>query len=412
MTPAALVRPVAPGSGAFIALIAALMTLTAMSIDINLPAIPETARALDAGLTTAQLTVTLFFAGFAVGQLVWGVLSDRTGRKPAMLAGFVLYEIATVGCALAPSIEALLALRVIQGFAAGAAAVLGRVVIRDLFEGPQMARILSLALAAFITAPIVAPSIGAVILSFAGWRWIFGFLALYGAVLMALAALFLEESLKEPGRTGQGPGRLLAAFVAVFRDPRSRRWAVVTTLIFGTLTIYLTNASAVLMDGYGLDATAFGIAFAAVAVCSSAGNLLNSRLVRHLDLRRVTRSALVAALASALLALLLAWAGWGGVEALVGALGLFFVAFGLVAANATTLALQPHGAIAGSASAALGFAQTVVPAAAGSVVAALYDGTARPMLVATILLVLGCLLAAGRQVGGRRSQVDPDAARQ
>jgi DHA1 family bicyclomycin/chloramphenicol resistance-like MFS transporter len=396
LTPAAKAWRVAPGSGAFIALIAALMTLTAMSIDINLPAIPATARALGAGLTTTQLTVTLFFGGFAVGQLVWGLLSDRTGRKPTLMAGFVLYEITTIGCALAPDIGTLLTMRVLQGFAAGAAAVLGRAVVRDLFEGPQMARILSLALAAFITAPIVAPSIGAVILSLAGWRWIFGFLAIYGAVLMALAALFLEESLQARNPHALQWRRLAQAFAAVFRDPRSRSAAAIVTLIFGALTIYLTNASAVLMEGYGLDAAAFGAAFALVAGCSSAGNLLNSRLVRQLPLSRVIRLALAAALVSALLALVPAVTGLGGVWALVAGLGLFFVAFGLVAANATTLALQPHGAIAGSAAAALGFAQTVAPAAVASLVAACYDGTARPMLVAIILLVAVSWLASMR----------------
>jgi MFS transporter, DHA1 family, multidrug resistance protein len=173
-----MARPIRPGSGAFIALIAALMAMTAMTIDINLPAIPVTAEALGASLTTTQLTVTIFFGGFAVGQLVWGPLSDRIGRKPGVLVGTAVYVVATVGCALAPSIEALLALRAVQGFGAGAGSVLSRAIIRDLFEGPQMARILSLALAAFITAPIVAPSIGAVILGFASWRWIFGFLAI------------------------------------------------------------------------------------------------------------------------------------------------------------------------------------------------------------------------------------------
>ena len=389
-------RPVAPGSRAFIALIAAIMTLTAMSIDINLPAIPATAHALGAGLTTTQLTVTLFFACFAIGQLLWGMLSDRTGRKPAMLVGFVLYEITTLGCALAPDIATLLSLRVLEGFSAGAAAVLGRAVIRDLFEGPQMARILSLALAAFVTAPIIAPSIGAVILSLAGWRWIFGFLAVYGAVLMVLAALFLEESLKTRNPTALRPGKLVEAFAAVFLDPRSRPWATVTILIFGTLTTYLTNASAVFMAGYGLGASAFGGAFAVIAACSSAGNLLNSRLVRRFRLPRVVRAALAAACLCAILALAVAATDFGGVEALIASLGLFFVAFGLVVANATTLALQPHGAIAGSAAAALGFAQTVVPAGIASLVAALYDGTARPMLAAIILLVAASLLVSAR----------------
>jgi DHA1 family bicyclomycin/chloramphenicol resistance-like MFS transporter len=381
-------RPIAPGSGAFIALIAALMTMTAMTIDINLPAIPVTAQALDASLVTAQLTVTIFFGGFALGQLLWGPLSDRTGRKPAMLAGMVIYEIATVGCALASDIETLLTLRVIQGLGAGAGSVLARAVIRDLFEGPQMARILSLALAAFITAPIVAPSIGAVILSFASWRWIFGFLAIYGAVLLVLAAVFLEESLKTRDPNALRLVKLVRAFGAVFRDRRSRAWAIVVTLIFGTLTIYLANSSAVLMEGYGMSAQAFGAAFAVVAVCSSAGNLINSRLVRHIPLPRLIRLALLASIATAVLTLVLALAGLGGVWGLIVSLGLFFASFGLVAANATTLALQPHGAIAGSAAAALGFSQTVVPAVIASAVAAFYDGTALPMVGTMLLLAV------------------------
>jgi MFS transporter, DHA1 family, multidrug resistance protein len=383
-----MARPIRPGSGAFIALIAALMAMTAMTIDINLPAIPVTAEDLGASLTTTQLTVTIFFGGFAVGQLVWGPLSDRIGRKPGVLVGTAIYVVATVGCALAPSIESLLALRAVQGFGAGAGSVLGRAIIRDLFEGPQMARILSLALAAFITAPIVAPSIGAVILGFASWRWIFGFLAVYGLVMLLLAALLLEESLKSRDPHALGARRLAAAFAEVFRDRRSRAWAVAVTLVFGALTVYLTNSSAVLMQGYGMSASAFGAAFAVVAICSSAGNILNSRLVRRVELARLIRSALLGGIATAASALGLAATGVGGVWALIASLSLFFVFFGLVAANGTTLALQPHGSIAGSAAAALGFSQTVVPALVASLVAVLYDGTAIPMLV-TILLLVG-----------------------
>jgi DHA1 family bicyclomycin/chloramphenicol resistance-like MFS transporter len=380
--------PIAPGSGAFIALIAALMTVTAMSIDINLPAIPATAADLGSSLTTAQLSVSLFFGGFALGQLVWGPLSDVTGRKPAMLVGLGLYELATLGCALAGDMTSLLVLRVIQGLGAGAGSVLARAVIRDLFEGAQMARILSLALAAFITAPIVAPSIGALILSVAHWRWIFGFLALYGAVLLLLAALFLEESLKTRNPGALRLERMTQAFLAVFRDPASRAWALVVTLTFGSLTVYLTNAAAVLMDGYGMTPTAFGAAFAVVAVFSSAGNLLNSRLIRSLSLQRTIRMALLAGIVLLAAAATIAHLALGGVWTVVVCLGLFFVTFGLVAANATTLALHPHGAIAGSAAAALGFAQTVVPAIVASLVALLYDGSAMPMIAAMLLLSL------------------------
>lgn len=381
-----MARPIAPGSGAFIALIAAMMTMTAMTIDINLPAIPVTALDLGASLTTSQLTVTIFFGGFAAGQLVWGPLSDRIGRKPGVLIGTVIYVLATVGCALSPDMTTLLVCRAVQGFGAGAGSVLGRAIIRDLFEGPQMARMLSLALAAFITAPIVAPTIGAAILSVASWRWVYGFLAIYGLVMLALAALFLEESLKNRDTGALGPAQLWRGFAAVFRDPASRPWAIVVILGFGTLTIYLTNSSAVLMQGYGMSASQFGAAFAIVAVCSFAGNILNSRLVSRLPLARLIRLALLAAMATAALSLGIAASGFGGVWTLVVAMGLFFTAFGLLAANGTTLALQPHAAAAGAAAAALGFGQTVIPALMGGLVALLYDGTALPMLAAMLLL--------------------------
>ena len=391
----AAARPATPGSGAFIALIAAMMTMTAMTIDINLPAIPATAADLGASLTTTQLSVTIFFAGFAVGQLVWGPLSDRIGRKPGVLVGTVIYVIATIGCALAPDIAILLSLRAVEGFGAGAGSVLGRAIIRDRFEGPQMARMLSLALAAFVTAPIVAPTIGALILSVASWRWIFWFLTGYGVVMLLLAVLFLEESLKHGSRQALGPRDLLRAFAQVFRDRRSRAWAIVVTLVFGTLTVYLTNSSAVLMQGYGMSPSAFGAAFAVVAVCSSVGNLLNSRLVRHVPLARLIRLALLAAIAASGAAVTLAVTGFGGVWALVVAIGLFFVCFGPAAANGTTLALQPHAAVAGSTAAALGFSQTVVPALIASLVATLHDGTALPMLATILaLFALGWVAAA------------------
>jgi MFS transporter, DHA1 family, multidrug resistance protein len=368
----------APGSAGFVALIAGFMTVTAMTIDINLPAVPAIAAALGADLTLAQLTVTAFFVGFAFGQAFWGPLSDRHGRRPALLAGLGVYLAATVACALAASIEAMLALRVVEGFGAGAGAVVGRAIIRDEFEGPQMARVMSLAMAAFITAPIVAPSIGAVILTFTDWRGIFWFLTLYGLVLLALAATVLGESLRRPDPDALRPGRLAGAMVAVFRDPASRRPAVAVVLTFATLTVYLTNAAAIFMDGHGLSPQAFGAVFAAVALCSAAGNLANSRLVRTVPLPRLVRLALLASGLAAAATLALAATGLGGYPALVAGFGAFFVCFGLIVPNAMALALAPHGRSAGSAAAALGFVHTVVPAAIASGVAALYDGTAVP----------------------------------
>lgn len=377
---------VRPGSAVFIALIAGMMTMTAMTIDINLPAIPAIAADLGSSLSASQLTVTVFFLGFAVGQLVWGPLADRFGRKPTLLVGSALYVATTLGCALAPSIDVLLTMRALEGFSAGAGAVLGRVIVRDLFEGAEMARIMSLSMALFLTAPLVAPSIGAVIVELASWRWVFGFLVIYGLLILVSVVLLLDETLPHPKRDALSPGPLISAFLAVFRDPTSRLGAIVATLGFGTLIVYVTNSAAVLMDGYRMTPAAFGVLFSAIVAFMIVGTLANSRLVRRFELTTLLRAGLLLAVPACALGLVTAMLDVGGPWAVAVGLSLYFLAFGLIGSNATTMAMQPHGAIAGSAAAAIGFTQSVVPAVVASIVAALYDGTARPMLAAMLLL--------------------------
>jgi DHA1 family bicyclomycin/chloramphenicol resistance-like MFS transporter len=382
-----------PGSAAFIAVIAALMTMTAMTIDINLPAIPQTAAALGGSLTQGQLTVTVFFGGFALGQLFWGPCSDRFGRKPVMLVGIGLFVLTSALCMLAQTMEQLLALRTVQGVAAGAGAVLGRAIIRDLFEGPDMARIMSLAIAAFITAPIVAPSIGALLLQLGSWRLIFLFLVGYGLALLVVGALLLPESLKQRRPDALRPARIAMGYAAVFGERRSRWFALVGTMAFATLTIYLTNSAVIFMDRYGMDETGFAWVFAVTAIASAAGNLANARLVRRFALARVAAAGLAGKLLAGTAALLIDLqapaSGWVLVPALCG----FFFCFGLVVANMSSLALQPHGAIVGTATSALGVVQTVVPATIASLAAAAYDGTAVPMLAVTLACVAAAAVA-------------------
>ena len=383
------------GSRPLIALLAAFLTMTAMSIDMNLPAIPAIARGLDATLTASQLTVTLFFAGFAAGQLVWGPMSDRFGRRSGMLIGTALFVAASLGCALAPTIGWLLGLRVLQGFAAGAGSTLGRAIVRDLFTGPEMARVLSLVMTCFIMAPIIAPSIGALILGIAPWRAIFALLSLYGLLLLVLTVLFLDESLKVRNPDALQPVRLLRAFAAVFRNPASRAPAWTVVLVYSALDIYLATSPAVFMAGYGMTPGGFGLVFAGIAVFMAAGTLLNARLVRFMGLRPIMLRALVVGVGVTALTLLAAQAHWGGWWPLVPGLGCFFVTFGMVAANGTTLSLEPHSAHAGAAVAALGFGQTIVPAIAASIAAAAFDGTPRPMLIGMLAAALSSLAVLG-----------------
>ncbi len=365
------------------------MTMTAMSIDISLPAVPSTARSLGSTLELAQLIVPAFFVGFAFGQIVWGPVSDRFGRKPTLLFGIAFYVVVTLGCAVSPTMETLLALRALQGIGAGAGSILSRAIIRDLFDGAEMARVMSLALAAFITAPIIAPSVGALMLQVASWRGIFFFLGAYGLLLLAVASILLEESLPERNPRAMAPGRLLQGYRDMLGDPASRGFALVIICVFGTLNIYLTNAPAVFMTTYGLTPSMFGAVFAIVAICSAAGNLLNARLIRHRKLRRVMGIGILGALAATGLNVVVAALGVKSAWALVPGFAGFFFFFGFITANGTTLALMPHGRNVGAATSALGFSQTIGPAIVAGIVAALYDGTAYPTVLGMLLLILG-----------------------
>jgi MFS transporter, DHA1 family, multidrug resistance protein len=379
-----------PGSATFVILIAAILTMSAMTIDINLPAIPATAAAFATSETKAQLSVAVFFLGFAVGQAFFGPLSDRFGRKPVLVSGILGYLAATAACALAPSIDSLLAARLAQGLAAASGPILGRAIVRDRFEGPEMARVMSFALAAFITAPLIAPSIGAVILGFASWRWIFWFLALYGAVLLVLVLLFLDESLEHPDPRSLAPGRIVAAYRAVLGEPVSRRYGLAVILSIAMLLSYLVSAAPIFMTGYGLSAAAFGIVFALIAVCSALGSLVNTRLVRRLPLETITRGALFGAALAMVGGLVLVALDLAMPFALILPFGAFFFAFNMIVANATALAMRPHGAIAGAAASVLGVLQSLIPAGIAMVVAWLHDGTPRPAM----LVMLGLALLA------------------
>jgi MFS transporter, DHA1 family, multidrug resistance protein len=379
-----------PGSPAFVILIAAILTMSAMTIDINLPAIPATAVAFDASATKAQLSVAVFFIGFALGQAFFGPASDRFGRKPVLMLGIVGYLAATVACALAVSIDGLLAARLAQGLAAASGPILGRAIVRDRFEGPEMARIMSFAFAAFMTAPLIAPSIGAVILGFASWRWIFWFLALYGVILLTFVVLFLDESLARPDPRSLEPARIVGAYRAVLRDPVSRRYGAAAIICISMLLAYLVSAAPIFMTTYGLSATAFGVFFAVVAVWSALGSLVNTRLVRRLPLETLIRGAFVGAAAAMVVGLLLVALDRAMPYILILPFGAFFFAFNIIAANATALAMRPHGAIAGAAASVLGVLQSLIPAGVAMVVAALGDGTPRPaMLVMLGLALLG-----------------------
>ncbi|MCB1884934.1 MAG: multidrug effflux MFS transporter [Geminicoccaceae bacterium] len=392
-------RHLRPGSAGFVALIAGIITMTAASIDMNLPAIPATAVDLGVEPEVAQLTVSFFFLGFALAQAVAGPLSDRFGRRPVLLWGMAGYLVATVGCLMAPSIEALLVMRALQGLFAASGPVLGRAVVRDLFEGPEMARIMSFTMAAFILAPMIAPSVGALLLGLGSWRWIFGFLLVYVALLLALTWRLFDESLARPDPAALRPSRIAQGWRIVLTSRPSLVYGAVTCFTMAMLLIYLATAAPLFMVTMGLSAGGFGVLFALVAACAAIGSLGNARLVRRFSLEAIVRFALLLTLAAILGGLAVQVLGLASPVTLGFVFGAFFLSFSLTVSNATTLALAPHGGMVGAASSVIGVVQSLAAAAISAAVGLAFDGTALPALLAMLVLVvlsLGALRLGGR----------------
>jgi MFS transporter, DHA1 family, multidrug resistance protein len=370
-----------------VAMVAALSALNALAIDIMLPALPDIGRAF--GLTNdndRQLVVVAYVALFGVSQLVYGPLADAYGRRGVLISALALYIAGSVLCVAAPTFELFLAARMLQGLGAGATRVIAVTVVRDLTEGRRMAQVMSLAMTIFMVVPIVAPSIGQLILFVAPWRWIFGGLLLYALAVTAWSMWRLPETLRPENRTPFRPRAIAAAYATVMSNRQTLGYTIAAVFITAALFAYITAAEQIFVDVYGLGA-AFPISFGAIAISISVGTFLNSRIVVRHGMRRISHTMTLwfsaMGLVFAALALTVGVSFW----AFMVLLALTFSVIGLTSSNFNALAMEPMGRIAGSASAVFGAVTSAGGAALGALIARAFDGTVAPF-------ALG-LLAAG-----------------
>jgi DHA1 family bicyclomycin/chloramphenicol resistance-like MFS transporter len=370
-----------------------------LSMDMYLPGLPELSRDLHASASAAQLTLTACLAGLALGQLVAGPLSDRFGRRRPVLAGVAIYTLASLLCALAPSVAVLVVLRLLQGLAGAAGIVIGRAVVRDLYAGDAAAKLFASLMLVGGAAPIAAPVLGAQLLHVTSWRGVFVVLAALGAGLLILAAAKFPESLHEDRRAG-------AARPVLIRDRRFLGYALCSGLIMGAMFAYIAGSPFVLQDIHGLSPQAFSAVFALNGLGIMGATFTSGRLVGRLAPERI-------------LALGVAQAGTGAAVLLVGTsstpltlAGFFLVvsAVGLVNPAATTLALADHAAVAGSASALLGVSQFLIGAAAAPLVGIAGSRSALPMSLTIAALVAAAALARRATGPARRPAPQPAAA--
>ena len=369
-------------------MVAALSALNALSIDVMLPALPAIGR--DFSLTAdndRQLVIVAYVALFGVSQLVYGPLADAFGRRSVLNWALGIFIVGSVLCVVAPSFELFLLARALQGVGAAATRVIATAVVRDLTQGRRMAQVMSMAMTVFMIVPIVAPGVGQLILLIAPWRWIFGALLIYAAVILLWTLFRLPETLSPENKRPFRPREIAAGYLAVLRERQTIGYMLATTFMTSCLFSYITSSQQIFVDVFGLGA-AFPVAFASIAVAISFGTFLNSRIVMLHGMRRISHVMTLAFTALGATIALVAVLGLADFWVFFALLALTFSFFGLVTSNYNALAMEPVGHIAGSGSALFGAVSATGGAILGGLIARAFDGTVLPF-------ALGLALAGG-----------------
>ncbi len=366
----------------FVPLAALLTSLVALTIDAMLPALPDIGADLHAKDPNApQLVVSSLFLGLAFGQLIYGPLSDSIGRKPAIYLGMLLFMGGCILSVFAASFEEMLVGRVLQGLGVAGPRVVIIALIRDLYEGRAMARIMSFVMSVFILVPALAPALGQAILLVGDWRLIFvAFLVL--AVLVTLwFAIRQEETLAPEQRRAFNIGPILAAVVETCSYRVSLGYMLAASLIFGAFIGYLNSAQQILQEQYALG-TQFPLYFAALALAIGVASLVNASLVMHFGMRLLSRWALhgLTALSLVYLAAIWPFAGHPPLWSLMAYCLIAFFCLGLLFANYNALAMEPLGHIAGTGAAVVGSFTTFISMMLGGLIGYAYDGTILPLV--------------------------------
>ncbi|HVW91853.1 MAG TPA: multidrug effflux MFS transporter [Devosia sp.] len=357
-----------------------LSVIGPFAIDMYLPTLPSISKALSADTAQVQLSIMSFMLATAVFTLVYGPVSDMIGRKPPLYFGIGLYVVGAIGCALAQNIEWLVAMRFVQGVGACASFSLPRAIVRDNYTGAPATQLFSLLMLVFSISPILAPSVGSLVIQFADWRGIFWVMAASGALSMILATVALRETRAREARVESSLGSALRGYGVLLRDVRFLGLCFIGGFGLASFMAFIGSSSFVYIEHYGLSPTLYSLAFSINAVGFFAASQTTSWLVRRFGMSRVVRGGVYGFSAAMIVLFALFLAGAGSLTTLVVLMFIAFAFLGVVMPATGVLAMEEHGEFAGTASALMGTLQTITGAVVMGIVAAFFNGTAMPMV--------------------------------
>lgn len=366
----------------------ALTAIGPFSIDMYLPGFASISSELHASMARVGLSLTSYFIGISLGQLIYGPLLDRFGRKRPLFVGLVIYIVSAILCGLSPSIDALIVFRVFLALGACVCLVASRAIVRDLFAPTETAKVYSLLMLIMGVAPIIAPSAGGLIASHLGWRYIFFVLTAIAVLMLWAVVALLPESRKPDNSVSLRIRPILSAYSAVLMDARFLTFTLTGGIAFAGMFAYISAAPFVFMDIFGLNESQFGIVFSLNAIGLIGGSQVNRYLLKKHSSYRISHilSYLLAVLSVTMLTC--SWFNWLNAPTMLTFIFLFLFLLGFINPNVTAMALEPFAHNAGSASALLGSLQMIFGALASGLVSTLFDGTTRPMA----LVMTGCAL--------------------
>jgi len=382
-----------PGTFSTGLLLTALVAFGPVSTDLYLPSLPAMTGAFGTEVAQVQLTLSVFIAGFAVSQILFGPVSDRFGRRPVLLVGLSVYLIASIGAVFASGIDDLITWRFVQGVGAGSGPVLARAVVRDLYEGDAAARVLSFMSSAMALAPLVAPIFGGQLQILFGWEANFIVLAIFGGAVLAATWIKLNETNRFMDSQALNPGRLLSNYLALLRHRGFLGYTLVVSFAYAGLFCFISGSSFVLIDVLHVPTEYFGFCFAAVVAGYASGSFVTGKLTATWGIPKlITLGSALALVAGSVLSGL-AWAGVETLWAIIVPMPAVFFSLGFCLPTGTAAALKPFPKIAGSASSLMGFIQLSTGALAGAAVGHFHDGTTRPMTTVMLVLLIAAVLA-------------------